>query len=317
MFVVFDVETTGLSTVTDDILQFAYILFDSNNQFVRAENLYFYKDGMAWNQEVADKTHKLSLDFLHQYKDDFEANVAKMYATLNHANVCGHNVVGFDCPFVKNWLARQGLFNFEFGIVKDTMRDFKPLTKKSRISLTNLRRMFAELDDKTVSYTASVWFDADTSTFAHDARFDVAATALLTIYGIRKGLIRFVETTQTVDEFEEDINLVNDEDTGSLPVDSHSFVVNLGGNYHAMNHDPKHLSAIVIDDVDKLATEHKLIPMQFNKSGDNWILEDRGTTFTVTLDPDHGDKMTIKTPYGSLSSADIDPTEFIGNYWRR
>lgn len=47
MFVVFDIETTGLSTTSCDIVQFAYIMFDSNNMFVKAENLYYYYEGMS------------------------------------------------------------------------------------------------------------------------------------------------------------------------------------------------------------------------------------------------------------------------------
>ena len=142
MFVVFDLETTGLSSMQNDIIQFSYIMFDSNNMFVRADNLYFYYEGMSWNQEVADISHGISLDFLKTQADKFKENVIKMYTVLNHANVCGHNSNSFDCPFVKNWLKRMGLSDFEFGIQQDTMLAFRPYTKRARIKLTKLAAMW-------------------------------------------------------------------------------------------------------------------------------------------------------------------------------
>ena len=75
MFVVFDLETTGLSSMQNDIIQFSYIMFDSNNMFVRADNLYFYYEGMSWSQEVADISHGISLDFLKTQADKFKENV--------------------------------------------------------------------------------------------------------------------------------------------------------------------------------------------------------------------------------------------------
>ena len=78
MFVVFDLETTGLSSMQNDIIQFSYIMFDSNNMFVRADNLYFYYEGMSWNQEVADISHGISLGFLKTQADKFKENVIQM-----------------------------------------------------------------------------------------------------------------------------------------------------------------------------------------------------------------------------------------------
>lgn len=187
-FVVFDIETTGFSSITCDIIQFAYCEFHGG-QFVKAENLYFYYDGMSWSDE-AEQVHKISRDYLKQYRDDFKTNLLKMYSVLNRSNVCGHNSNHFDCPFVRNWLSRMGMGDFEFGIKQDTMVDMRPIHKRPRIKLTKLSELCG-LTQESINYATNMWFGDSNIRNSHDAAYDVTATALITLKGLREGCISF------------------------------------------------------------------------------------------------------------------------------
>lgn len=304
MFVVFDLETTGLSSMQNDIIQFSYIMFDSNNMFVRADNLYFYYEGMSWNQEVADISHGISLDFLKTQADKFKENVVKMYTVLNHANVCGHNSNSFDCPFVKNWLKRMGLSDFEFGIQQDTMLAFRPYTKRARIKLTKLAAMCG-LSDAEVDYATKLWFGITESTQSHDARFDTAMTALLTIGGINKKLITFDRVVApSINEDIDDSELDMDDSVTATAqsFDPLGYYIQCNGHPIAVNHN-KHKYA-------KMAAPNEVTDISMNKDllcpGDFKELEEgtyqaefNGITMTVTQ-YENEDIVSIKTPYGVI-----------------
>ena len=304
MFVVFDLETTGLSSMQNDIIQFSYIMLDSNNMFVRADNLYFYYEGMSWNQEVADISHGISLDFLKTQADKFKENVIKMYTVLNHANVCGHNSNSFDCPFVKNWLKRMGLSDFEFGIQQDTMLAFRPYTKRARIKLTKLAAMFG-LSDAEIDYATKLWFGITESTQSHDARFDTAMTALLTIGGINKKLISFdriVAPSINDDIDDSDLDMDDSVTATAQSFDPLGYYIQCNGHPIAVNHN-KHKYA-------KMAAPNEVTDISMNKDllcpGDFKELEEgtyqaefNGITMTVTQ-YENEDIVSIKTPYGVI-----------------
>ena len=304
MFVVFDLETTGLSSMQNDIIQFSYIMFDSNNMFVRADNLYFYYEGMSWNQEVADISHGISLDFLKTQSDKFKENVIKMYTVLNHANVCGHNSNSFDCPFVKNWLKRMGLSDFEFGIQQDTMLAFRPYTKRARIKLTKLAAMCG-LSDAEVDYATKLWFGITESTQSHDARFDTAMTALLTIGGINKKLITFDRVVApSINEDIDDSELDMDDSVTATAqsFDPLGYYIQCNGHPIAVNHNKNKYA--------KMAAPNEVTDISMNKDllcpGDFKELEEgtyqaefNGITMTVTQ-YENEDIVSIKTPYGVI-----------------
>ena len=304
MFVVFDLETTGLSSMQNDIIQFSYIMFDSNNMFVRADNLYFYYEGMSWSQEVADISHGISLDFLKTQADKFKENVIKMYTVLNHANVCGHNSNSFDCPFVKNWLKRMGLSDFEFGIQQDTMLAFRPYTKRARIKLTKLAAMCG-LSDAEIDYATKLWFGITESTQSHDARFDTAMTALLTIGGINKKLISFdrvVAPSINEDIDDSDLDMDDSVTATAQSFDPLGYYIQCNGHPIAVNHN-KHKYA-------KMAAPNEVTDISMNKDllcpGDFKELEEgtyqaefNGITMTVTQ-YENEDIVSIKTPYGVI-----------------
>lgn len=189
MFTVFDLETTGFSGSTDDVVQFSYVKFDARNQMYDAGCLYFYYEGMSWSEE-AEAVHHISQDFLIQFKDQFRENCIKMWTILSGANVVGHNCQSFDCPFAKTWLARMGLLNLTFGMINDTMKAFRPVTHRDKVKLTKLSEMHG-LTPEAINNAANMWFGVEDEMVAHNATYDTTATALLTLIALNKGYMTF------------------------------------------------------------------------------------------------------------------------------
>lgn len=215
MFVVYDLETTGLSDFQDDIIQFAYIMFDDNLMVVKSEVLYFYYEGIHWNQKVCDEVHHITLDFLKQHKDKFRENCIKMWTVLSGNIVVGHNNKGFDDPFAANWLARQGLPGLTFGGSFDTMADLKAFHKRNRIKLTVLGDMCG-FTVNAVQYAEGIFFGKDlVVASAHNAIYDVTLTALITMFALRNGYFNFnakqvpVSVAEAVDPYADIMSIDN------------------------------------------------------------------------------------------------------------
>ena len=330
MFIVFDIETTGFDSVHCEVLQFAYIMFDDNNQFVKSENLYFYHEGMHWSQEAADESHKLSLSFLKQFEDQFRPNLLKMFSVLNRANVCGHNSNSFDCPFVKRWLQRQGLGGLEFGIMQDTMLGFRPITKRSRIKLTKLADMCG-LSDETIKYATSIWFNVGNDTYAHNAAYDVAMTALITLNGINRGLIKFDFTNLTSTEDDNDVvleSLLDEETSGpSKEPDPYGYCVDIDDGdgdtiYYWVNHDKHKYGDLQLtkSEVEHYASVNRHLPVKFKHShdypgGSVWHAEHNGIKFILDRHND-GDTMRVQTLYLDMLDTELDLFKIIENTFK-
>lgn len=315
MFVVFDIETTGFDSSVCEVLQFAYVMFDSNNNFVKSENLYFYKEGMHWSQEAADTSHHLSLSFLKQFEDDYKANMLKMYSVLNRANVCGHNINHFDCPFAKKWLQRQGLPGLEFGVLQDTMLAFRPITKRPRIKLTKLGELL-ELPEESIKYATSIWFENTHNTSAHNACYDVTLTALIAFNGIAKNLIKFDFTKITAEVTEENFfdmegsaDFSDSSDVKTIDPDGY-FVKLLQDDeevYHFVNHDRLlHGDVFATDDmVSSYKASNQYLPLLFTPVKDKqYTANFEGITFSLTID-DEGDTMFLHSDVFDLSDIEV------------
>lgn len=321
MFVVFDLETTGLSTNNCDIIQFAYILFDEHNSFVRAENLYYYYEGMSWSQEAADASHHLSLEFLKQHEDEFKTNLLKMFTVLNRANVCGHNSNSFDCPFVKNWLSRMGLTDFEFGIKQDTMLAMKPITKRPRIKLTKLAELM-DIKQSSVEYMAQMWFGSENLRGPHDAAYDVTMTALIALQGIGKGLIKFdsSEPAATVSYDDFSLELESQEDNRSI--DPKGIVVALcdnpndpeGAYYYRINHDKSLYRPVDIlpATLNSYISNNEFVDVILYKEADGTYAGQAGGV-TYRFIPGDKEQLTVTTPLVTFNDADVDMHIIIKN----
>ena len=188
MFTVFDIETTGLISYSCDIIQLAYCTFTDSGVRIDSDNLYFYYKGMHWDQEVADKSHHFSLNFLQQYEKDFTRNLIKAYTLLNGANVVGHNMHDFDAPFVTTWLKRMGLTDFMYGEIQDTMKSATVLNKGHRISLINLCNKL-DITPDVIRQVIPIYFPNEKDGNPHNAVYDVTATALVYFSLVRQGYL--------------------------------------------------------------------------------------------------------------------------------
>lgn len=311
MYVVYDLETTGLSELYDDIVQFAYAAFDDNSMLVKAETLYFYYKGMRWNQEVADKTHKLSLDFLKTHEDKFRENIVKMWTILSGNVVVGHNNRNFDDIFASQWLARHKMPGLTFQASYDTMADLRSWHKRSRIKLTAFGDMIG-FTPQMVRDTAKIWFGVQDAN-AHNAAYDVVLTALITNSALRRGYFNFtnlnISTDTTVDEcddlFEE----------AAISVDMlckyHSVYCKLlheDGTLTYLNttNDPIAWPSVECAEQPKF----KIVPHVFSKRFGEWCAEDTDNKITYNLkwDAPNYAHLEIVTPYGKYDTKTMPVT---------
>lgn len=289
MFVVFDIETTGFSEITCDVIQFAYALFDKNNCFVKSECLYFYYDGMHWSEE-AFKVHGIPLEFLKQHKDKFKENVIKMYTVLRNNNVVGHNAKGFDCPFCRTWLTRMGMDPISYGIINDTMQAFKPVTKKARCKLTKLSEV-RNISDDNIKMMMDFWFPSAGSKHAHDAAYDVTLTALLTLDALRNNYMTFTPLNS------EQLNITDDRFLGTVASDPDLYF-NAASSTRSLCFAAYEDKADISEEADlnELKNNGRYLPCEFHELEYGvWEGSHNGITFTVTTNID-GDRLTIKTP---------------------
>lgn len=306
-YVVFDIETTGFMSTKDDIIQFAYALFDANNQFVKSEVLYFYYEGMSWSEE-AYVVHNIPLSLLKEHADKFYENCIKMYTVLNMANVIGYNSNSFDCPFVNNWLLRRGLRKFEFMSTTDVMLSLRPLTKKSRIKLTKLSEL-CNITPDVIKNVMSLWFPDNTGKSAHDAAYDVTATALLALMGIRKGYISMYAKPEDKSETQYDYSSIEVIDKG-LPVYDNGFVLNVAGTDIVFNPDSSKYKML-----EPTQSMFK-IPIPFRRVDDfKYEMEYNEVKFVFE---EIGDKdiFTIINPYTSITSESYDMLPILRNIFK-
>lgn len=189
MYVVYDLETTGFSSSTCEVIQMAYVKFDDDGKALDSDSLYFYHEGMHWSQEAADASHHLSLDFLKQYKDDFRKNLIKAWTVLSGQKLVGYNNRKFDDPFISNWFQRMGLPALQEQECIDCMADMSSLYHTSRIKLTKACDMMGLTPDAILERAKQLFPREAAKLTAHNAAYDVAATSMLAEVGKKYRLI--------------------------------------------------------------------------------------------------------------------------------
>lgn len=186
LYTVFDLETTGLNRLNNDIVQFSYIRLNERFAPIKAGNLYFYRDDMDWSEE-AYAIHKLSKDFLRQHKDSFEKNLCTMYSMLQFGHLVGHNAETFDIPFAQQYMSKFGLPDLTAYSTHDTIKLFHA-TMGARPKLSTLVSKLG-IQDSVIQNMVNYFFKEDRPADFHDARYDVAATALCFLEAHKQGLI--------------------------------------------------------------------------------------------------------------------------------
>lgn len=195
-----------------DILSFGYLRVNlEDNTIFDAGVLYFYKPEFRVESE-AQNTHGLKREFLQQFEDQFEENLAMMEALITNAVIIGKNSDRFDIPFISLFLQKHRgngtLYNFinslgmknydkkKLVLVNETSSydvevKFAPiyrglmkqvhnieLSERKRGSLTD----YLDIIDpdraqvKAVLAEAAQFMRDDYEVKAHDAFYDVAAT---------------------------------------------------------------------------------------------------------------------------------------------
>lgn len=168
-YTVFDIETTGLDTFRDEIVQFGYVILNEEGEKLRSDCLYFYKDGLVMPDD-AYQIHGISAEFLSQYKDDFIPNLIKMAVSVNRAYTVTYNGDRFDVPFLQNYLSRNLISNTVILGNYDVMK-----LMNHRKKLVDTVKILG-ITDKELESNHEKWF-GKTEGKAHDACYDVTMTA--------------------------------------------------------------------------------------------------------------------------------------------
>lgn len=195
IYTVIDIETSGLSRDNADVLSFSYALTDGK-EILAADTLYFWTDGIQWNQE-SYLTHGLSREFLSQYKDDFDKNLRAMFSVIQDSILVGYNsgymdkfgvLHGFDYHVIKNFLLRNML---DFPIPSS----FVDLLKIARSRETNApnKKLQSMVDYYGISKEDIVRVNntvySGSKAAAHNSGYDVVCTAYVLKEMLAKDLI--------------------------------------------------------------------------------------------------------------------------------
>lgn len=186
LYTIFDLETTGFNGTSDAVCQFAFITVNQNLLPVRAKNYYFYKEGMAWSEQAA-AVHRLTREFLKQYESEYEHNLLRMYTVLQRGNLVGHNSNGFDIPFARQFLIREGFPVLQPEICYDTMQIWHRTFGK-RMKLANLPAALGIPESQIMGLAQVMFKDNAGDLRAHNACYDVAATTCCLRAAVAKGL---------------------------------------------------------------------------------------------------------------------------------
>lgn len=188
----FDTETTSIKP--GHICQLSYIVVDSNEKPQRTygRNYFFTVDEM---DPSAQEVHGFSLEKLYElsegnyFEDSFESFIDDF---LQADFIIGHNV-SFDLKFLNSELLYILGEDFKAKNTFCTMNYYKNVLKLYRPNGDFKNPKLQEVVDylsitkDRITETADKLFEGSGN--YHDARFDTAATYLIVVDGIKKGLI--------------------------------------------------------------------------------------------------------------------------------
>lgn len=100
---IFDLEASGLSTQTANILEFAYIIWDDEQSSLEHGRQYFMTDDeVPYGASKVNGLTKARLDVLSSgmYFEDYVDSIKALFATADV--IVGHNVISFDMPMLSH-----------------------------------------------------------------------------------------------------------------------------------------------------------------------------------------------------------------------
>lgn len=167
--IVFDVESTGVDTTSDEIIQMAAIRIDSRGNVVEK-----FERFIKPNKSVGDseKVHHFNDEFLQENGEDAKVVFNDFLEFAKNKVIVGHNV-NYDISILDSELMRKGLNQAEFKGVYDTLdiyRRFHPNEKNHK--LENLANVY---DTKHKP--------------SHNAMDDILATAELLVKAMENDIL--------------------------------------------------------------------------------------------------------------------------------
>lgn len=160
--VIFDIETTGLDKIKDQIIQFAALKINTDTQkILDSINLYIKPTGPYAISIGAFLKHHISPEFLNDkpYLKDVANDIINF---IGDNPVLTYNGSSFDIPFLKHELNKYG-FNIDF-----TNRDcYDAFLEEKRRNGINLENTYKRYKGKTME---------ESGLTAHDAFSDIKAT---------------------------------------------------------------------------------------------------------------------------------------------
>lgn len=186
---IFDTETSGFNP--GQICQLSYTIIDTELKKSLGKNFYFTVDFV---DSGALQVHGLSVEKLKELSggqvfNDFFQEIEKDFNSVDL--IIGHNVK-FDIKFISAEFDRCGKV-FEKYNTFCTMQYYtdivKSLGRNGKYKWPKLEETidFLQIDKQKVENTANSLFGGFSG--YHDSRFDVAATYLLVVEGLKKGYI--------------------------------------------------------------------------------------------------------------------------------
>ena len=175
--VVFDVESTGVDTAKDEIVQIAAIRLDKNGA-PKETFMKFLRNGKSVG--ASEAVHGFSDDFLREKGEEPRKVLTEFLDFLRGAWIIGHNVT-YDVSILTNELERLGLPEPEFPGYFDTLDIF--------------RRFYPNLPNHKLEFLGERFAVQHKS--SHDASDDICATAELLLYAVEHDILPTAEPRRT------------------------------------------------------------------------------------------------------------------------
>ena len=186
--VVFDVESTGVDTTSDEIIQLAAIRLNPDGS-IAEKFMKYVKAGKSVGQSKL--VHHISDEMLAAQGEEPEKVFGEFAEFVGDCTVVGHNV-NYDISILRSEMERKGLEPIKLRAYYDTLdifRRFYPVLKNHKLEFLG--------EHFNVSHKSS-----------HDAFDDICATGELLMYAIREKLLptreaRCQETARHLEKFRE------------------------------------------------------------------------------------------------------------------
>ena len=170
---VFDVESTGVDTAKDEIVQIAAIRLDKNGA-PKETFMKFLRNGKSVG--ASEAVHGFSDDFLREKGEEPRKVLTEFLDFLRGAWIVGHNVT-YDISILVSELERLGLPEPEFPGYFDTLDIF--------------RRFYPNLPNHKLEFLGERFAVQHKS--SHDASDDICATAELLLYAVEHDILPTAE----------------------------------------------------------------------------------------------------------------------------